>query len=213
MVQRRMESRAPQPPPVARVAVPSARIDVATGSLMDAAAFEHFYDDTLERVYAFIARRFEDRSIAESLTAASFERAAHVARSGSVGPDQLVAFTLRVAASAVVDHARSTRRPIPPGVRASDLDEDDDRAEAEALSDEAATRIFAAGIDGDLLRRAVLNLSEVHRRAILVTYFDALEPSEIATALGCAVAEVPLNLNRALRALRLAVSGVSTDAA
>lgn len=209
-----IEPRTPHPQSVRHDALPGAGIGVATPSPTDAGAFEHFYDDNLERVYAFVARRFEDRSIAEELTAVAFERAAEVARSGSVGPDELAAFTLRVAASAIVDRARRARRPIPPGVRASDLDEDDEaQAEAEAMSDEDAARIFAMGIDGDLLRRAVLNLPEAHRRAILVTYFDGLAGSEVATVLRCPVAEVPLLVHRALRALRVALSGISTDAA
>lgn len=190
---------------VARAAMP--------GEAIDAAAFERFYDEHLEHVYAFVARRFEDRSVAEELTTVAFERAAEMARTGALGLDELPTFTLRVAASAVVDHARRARRPIPPNVRASDLDEGDDRAEAEALSDEVATRVFAMAIDGDLLRRAVSNLPEEHRRAILLAYFDALAPSEVATALGCPVADVPLRVHRALRALRSALGAATTDAA
>jgi RNA polymerase sigma-70 factor (ECF subfamily) len=206
-----IEPRAPLLP-VARDAAPGADTGARTGAAMDGAAFERFYDEQLERVYAFVARRYEDRAVAEELTTVAFERAAEMARAGAVGPDDLAAFTLRVASSAVVDHARRARRPIPPNVRASDLDEGDDRAEAEALSDEVATRVFAMAIDGDQLRRAVLNLPEEHRRAILLAYFDALAPSEVATALGCPVTEVPLRLNRALRALRLPLEA-STDAA
>jgi RNA polymerase sigma-70 factor (ECF subfamily) len=208
-----MQPRTPQQPPVPGTFTPGAGIDHAPGAPMDAAAFDRFYDDNVEHVYGFVARRFEDRAIAEELTAVAFERAASVARSGSVGADELAGFTLRVAASAVVDHVRRTRRSIPSGVRASDFDEGEDQAEAEALSDEAATRVFAMGIDGDRLRRAVLDLPEDHRRAILVAYFDGLAPSEVAGALGCSVAEVPLRVHRALRALRAAMSEDSIGAA
>lgn len=198
----------------AREPHPQVAGDAMPGAAIDAEAFERFYDDHLDRVYAFVARRFEDRAIAEELTTIAFDRACEVARAGTVGPEDLATFTLRVAASAVVDHARRARRPIPPGVRASDLDEgDDDRAEAEALSDEVAARVFSMAIDGDLLRRAVLNLDEAHRRAILLAYFDTLAPAEVATALGCSVAEVPLRVHRALRALRVALGGAATDAA
>lgn len=207
-----IEPREQHQPSIARDAVPGAAIDVATGSPMDAGAFEQFFDDNLERVYAFVSRRFEDRSIAEDLTRVAFERAADVVRGGSLGPDDLAAFTLRVAASAVVDRARRMRRALEPGLRASDLDEGDG-AEAEALSDEVAARIFAMGIDGDPLRRAVVSLPEAHRRAILVAYFDGLAPSEVAAVLRCSVAEVPLRLHRALRALSVALSGISIDAA
>lgn len=205
------DGREPQPQ-VAHAATP-ADASLPTGTtLVDAATFERCFDDQLEHVYAFVARRFDDRSVAEEITTMAFGRAAEMARSGALGADDLAAFTIRVAASAVVDHARRARRAIPPGVRASDLDEGD-RAAAEALSDEVATRVFAMAIDGDRLRRAVTDLPDEHRRAVLLAYFDALPPSEVATILGCAAAEVPLRLNRAMRALRQEIGEASTDAA
>jgi RNA polymerase sigma-70 factor (ECF subfamily) len=196
------DRREPQPQ-VARPATP----------LVDAATFERFVDDQLEHVYAFVARRFDDRSIAEEVTTVAFRRAAEMARTGALGADDLAAFTIRVAASAVVDHARRARRSIPPGVRASDLDEADDRAAAEALSDEVAAGVFAKAIDGERLRRALTDLPDEHRRAVLLAYFDGLQPAEVATILGCAAAEVPLRLNRAMRALRQEIGEASTDAA
>jgi RNA polymerase sigma-70 factor (ECF subfamily) len=180
---------------------------------LDVAAFDAFFEEHLERVYGFVARRIEARSSAEELTTVVFERAVEAARSGSIDPASLGAFTLQVAASALVDHARRARRPIPPGLRARDLDEGNDRAEAEALSDEAAIRVFSIAIDGDLLRRALLALPEDHQRAIMLRYLDGLAPTEIATLLGCSIADVSLRVNRALRALRGITDKASVDAA
>lgn len=177
------------------------------------AAFERFLEDNLDRVYAFVARRIEDRSVAEELTSVAFERSLEVARAGSPDLPGLGAFTLRVAASAVVDHARRARRAISPGVRARDLDSDGDQVAAEALSDAAAVRRFAVAIDGDRLRRAVIGLAETHQRVILLVYFDALGANEVATALGCSDDEVTIRLHRALRALRDVTRAGSIDAA
>ena len=96
----------------------------------DAAAFGELYDAYLPQIYGFIARRVEDRTVAEDLTAATFQRALGAVRSSDLGNASFGGFLYRVAASAVVDHARRTRRAIPPGVRASDLDEEGDREAA-----------------------------------------------------------------------------------
>jgi len=164
------------------------------------------FDRHFERVYAFVARRADDRSVTEELTALAFKRALRGGRTDD--PD--IGFTglvYRIAASAVVDRARRARRQIPSSVRAADLDEGvEDQWVAEALSDDGATRALAAAIDGELLRRAVLRVAEMHLHVIVVTYFDALEPDEIGAVLGCSTTEVALRLHRALWALQAAKS-------
>lgn len=171
------------------------------------------FDDHMERMYAFVARRIEDRSRAEEVTTAAFRRALEVRQSGTVDESALPSFLFRVAASAVIDHARRQRREIPMDVRAADLDEGDDAAIAEEESDEAATRAFAAAIDGQRLRRAVLALPDSHRRVLLLTYFDALDPSESGAALRCPTGDVPLRVHRALRALNAALTEEGADVA
>ena len=42
---------------------------------VDAAAFGELYDAYLPQIYGFIARRVDDRTVAEDLTAATFQRA------------------------------------------------------------------------------------------------------------------------------------------
>jgi RNA polymerase sigma factor (sigma-70 family) len=172
---------------------------------LDAAAFARDLDDHIERVYAFVARRAADRSGAEELTALAFNRALRGGRSGD--PDRFSGLIYRTAANALVDRARRARRHIPPGVRAADLDEgDEDRWSAEAISDEAASRALAAAIDGDLLRRAIQRVPDMHLHVIVLSYFDALDPDEIGAALGCSTMEVALRLNRALGAVRSAMA-------
>jgi RNA polymerase sigma-70 factor (ECF subfamily) len=179
----------------------------------DPAAFGELYDFYLPRIYGYIARRIEDRSMAEDLTATTFERALGAVR-GEFQNASFGGFLYRIASNAVVDHARRERRTIPLGARARDYDTDDDRDASESISDESATRAFAAAIDRDTLRRAVARLPEVHRRVILLKYFDGLEIDELCAALGCSRQTFAVKLHRALRALRAAAAGQeATDAA
>ena len=179
----------------------------------DAAAFGELYDAYLPQVYGFIARRVADRTVAEDLTAATFRRAQGAVRGIEFGSASFGGFLYRVAASAVVDHARRSRRTIPPGVRASDLDEDGDAEEAESTGIEAATRAFAAAIDRSRLRRALVGMSDDHRRVILLRYFDRLEVDELCAVLGTSRQTFAVLLHRALRELRSAMDEAAIDAA
>ena len=180
---------------------------------VDAGAFGELYDFYLPRIYGFIARRVEDREAAEDLTATTFERALGAIRREDFRNASFGGFLYRVATNAVVDHARRQRRTIPLGVRASDVDEDGDREAAESIGDEAATRAFAAAIDRDVLRRALVRVPEVHRKVIVLKYFDGLEIDELCAALACSRQTFAVKLHRALRALRSAMTQEATDAA
>jgi RNA polymerase sigma-70 factor, ECF subfamily len=179
----------------------------------DAAAFGRLYDEYLPRIYGFIARRVEDRAAAEELTEATFERALGAVRSDDLTGAALGGFLYRVAASAVVDHARRSRRAIPTRVRASDLDEGDDRRVAEAIGSEAASRAFAAAVDRDILRRALQAIPEGSRRVLLLRYFDGLEVDEACAALNSTRQALAVRLHRALRILRGALEQETVDAA
>lgn len=179
----------------------------------DPAAFGELYDYYLPRIYAYVARRVEDRSVAEDLTATTFERALGAVRGEDFRNASFGGFLYRVAANAVIDHARRERRSIPLGVRASDHDGGEDRGGIEELSDESATRAFAAAVDRDTLRRALQRVPEGHRRVIVLKYFDGLEVEELCAALGCSRQTFAVKLHRALRALRVAVEQEAIDAA
>jgi RNA polymerase sigma-70 factor (ECF subfamily) len=186
---------------------------LVAGARADAAAFGELYDFYLPRIYGFIARRVEDRDVAEDLTATTFERALGAIRREDFRNASFGGFLYRVASNAVVDHARRRHRTIPLGVRASDLDEDGDAELAESIGDESATRAFAAAVDRDTLRRALVRLPEAHRRVIVLKYFDGLEPEELSAALGCSRQTLAVKLHRALRALRGVVDREAIDAA
>jgi RNA polymerase sigma-70 factor, ECF subfamily len=179
----------------------------------DAAAFGTLYDEYLPRIYAFIARRVEDRATAETLTAATFRRALGAVRSNDLTHGSIGGFLYRVAASAVVDHVRRSRRAIPATVRASDLDAGDDRRVAEAIGSEVASRAFAAAVDREVLRRALQAIPEGSRRVLLLRYFDGLEVDEACAALNSTRQALTVRVHRALRILRGALEQEAVDAA
>ena len=181
------------------------------GARSDDRAFGKLYDRYLPKVYEFFARRIEDRATAENLTAATFERARNAVHAGEVGAS-FGGFLYRVAGSAVVDHARRGRKPVPRGVRARDLDGPGDREAAEAIANEAATRAYAAAIEGSRLRRAFTRLSDDDRHLIVLRYFDGLEIDELCAAAGVTRQAFAINLHRALRALRAAMEPATENA-
>ena len=76
----------------------------------DPAQFDALYELHFERVYAFIASRTQDRATAEDLTSEVFHKAlANLSRFEWRGVP-FSAWLLRIAANAVVDHTKRSRR-------------------------------------------------------------------------------------------------------
>ena len=192
---------------------PTRERDLVGRSRVDAAAFGELYDFYLPRIYGFIVRRTADRAAAEDLTAMTFERALGAVRRDDFRNDSFGGFLYRVAANAVVDHARRGRRTVPLGVRAADWDGDGIGLAEESIGDESATAALAAALDRDELGRALRQLPESHRRVIVLKFFDGLEIDELCAALGCSRPTLAVKLHRALRALRAAVAKEPSDAA
>jgi len=188
-------------------------LELASRAQVDPLAPARLFDEYLPRVYAFVARRVEDRAAAEELTAATMQRALQAVRAGALDESSFGGFAYRVAASAIVDRVRRAGRVLPPGVRASDLDEGNDRAVAEAIGGEAARRGFAVAVDRNALRRSFEGIPDAHFRVILLHYFDGLDVREASAALGCSHKSFSVRLNRALRALRSALDEEANSAA
>jgi len=177
-------------------------------SRFDASAFGELYDFYLPRIYGFVARRVGDRAVAEDLTATAFERALGSIRRGDFRNESFGGWLYRVASNAIVDHVRRGRRTVTLAT-----DEDGEATRRRPVGDDAAAAAFAAALDRDVLRRALLRLPDGHRRLIVLKFYDGLEIDELCAALGCSRQTFAVKLHRALRALRAAVAQESTDAA
>lgn len=180
----------------------------------DPAAFAELYDFYLPRIYGYLVRRVEERTVAEDLTATTFERALVALRSGAFRNDAFGGWLYRVAGNALVDHVRRGRRYLPLGIRAGDAagEADGDGSTAED-ADERALAAFTAAIERDALGRALAQLSAAHRRVVVLRYVDGLEGDELAAALGCSKGTAAVRLHRALRALREVMERESADVA
>jgi len=172
----------------------------------DADAFGVLYDHYLPRIYGFVARRVADRATAETITAATFQRGLEAVQAGTIRTGTLGGWLYRVAASAIVDQARRTERDTPAGVRAGDLAEPDATRDEPLVGDEHATAAFAAALDRDELRRGLLRLTEPQRRVVVLKYFDDLAGPDLCAALGISPTTLTVRLDRALRALNVAVA-------
>ena len=185
-------------------------------SRTDASAFGELYDYYLPRLHGYLLRRAGERSVAEDVTATTFQRALEVIRGGNFRNESFGGWLYRVASNALVDHVRRSRRTVPLGTRAGDgwgdVDDADPRG-VDALGDDTAAAAFAATLDRDELGRAIQRLPETHRRLIVLRFFDGLETDELCVLLGCSRATYAVRLHRALRALRAVQAEESIDAA
>lgn len=183
--------------------------DLVARAAVDAAAFGELYDHYLPRIYAFVMRRTADRAVAEDLTALTFEWALTALRGGRFRNESFGGWLHRVAANAIVDHARRQRRLVRFGASR----DEGDRSTFDEPGDDRASATLAAALDRDELRRALLALPETHRRVLVLRFLDDLTVDELCSVLGCTRGALAVRLHRALRALRAALNGASTDAA
>ena len=162
----------------------------------DGAAFGELYDFYLPRIYGFVYRRVQERSVAEDLTAATFQRALETLRHREFRNDAFGGWLYRVAANAVVDHVRR-------GSRLTHLDG----------TDGSSGDAFAAALDRDELRGALERIAPAHRQVLALRFYDDLDPDEASAVLGCSRATFAVRLHRAIAALRGAMAQEATDAA
>jgi RNA polymerase sigma-70 factor (ECF subfamily) len=163
----------------------------------DAAAFGELYDFYLPRIYGFVQRRVGERSVAEDLTAATFEKALHAVRDRGFRNDAFGGWLYRVAANTVIDHFRAARRLLP---------------ETDGIAG-VARDAFAAALDADELRQAMADLPDAHRTVLTLRFFDDLDADEASAILGCSRGTFAVRLHRALAALRGAMLKETIDAA
>jgi RNA polymerase sigma-70 factor (ECF subfamily) len=169
----------------------------AAGRPPDTAAFVQLYDFYLPRIYGFIYRRVQERSVAEDLTATTFEKGLDAMRRGNFRNDSFGGWLYKVAANACVDHVRRNSRLMALDGTAAGRPAWIDR------SDEAATQqAWATALDRDELQRALAQLPERHRRVLTLRYYDDLDPAEASAVLGVSPGTFAVRLHRALAALR-----------
>jgi RNA polymerase sigma-70 factor (ECF subfamily) len=163
----------------------------------DPAKFAALYELHFDRVYAFVAGRMRDRATAEDVTSEVFHKALTNLPSYEWRGVPFAAWLLRIAANAIVDHAKRAAREFPapddppepaadPGLQASELRAVEHRAE---------------------LFRLVRQLPEVQKQVVYERFVEQRSIREIAQRLDKTVGAIKQLQLRAVQSLRAQMEG------
>lgn len=164
---------------------------IATG---DDEAFSVFYREHLDAVVAFFTRRVRDRELAFDLTAETF--AAVVVSAGAYSGDAPpVAWLFGIARNKLRESLRRDR--------VADVARHRLGMEPIALDDVALARVEERAGSGESdLTRALQELPEITREALLARLVQELQYGEIAARMRCSEQVVRQRVHRGLKQLR-----------
>lgn len=148
--------------------------------------FQELYYDTSRRVYAYL-RRHTDQDLAETVLSEVYLKAwRHL---DSLDGDAM-GWLIVTARRTLIDHLRAAQRRdrLADDVFALSRDAPMDGVEGTAL-------------DRAVVRRALQQLSDTDRQALLLVGWDGLSHLSAAKAAGCSVAAFTVRVNRARRRL------------
>src|SRR5882762_2144681 len=163
----------------------------------DPAKFDALYELHYERVYAFVAGRVRDRATAEDVTSEVFHKALASLPSYEWRGVPFVAWLLRIAANAIINHAKRAAREFPAP------DDPPDRAVAPELQ---ASEMRAIEYRAQLFR-LVRRLPEVQKQVVYERFVEQRSIREIAQRLGKTEGAVKQLQLRAVQNLRAQMEG------
>jgi RNA polymerase sigma-70 factor, ECF subfamily len=156
--------------------------------------FERLYRSSRDDVYAYAAGLLRDRSAAEDVTAAAFERAYRKRSRFDAGRGSARAWLFGIARNAALDELRRRGRQVElsadPIDAASVPDRDHQRGELRLLLDAALDKLEAR-----------------ERELIALKFFAGLSNGEIARVLGISESNAGTKLHRTITKLREACDG------
>src|SRR5688500_100454 len=155
-------------------------------------AFEELYRSSRDDVFAYVAGLLRDRSAAEDVCAAAFERAYRRRRSFDARRGEPRAWLFGIARNAALDELRRRRRSA--ALAGEGVDPD---AVAGADAAEGALR-------RGVVRAALGGLGPRDRDLVALKFFAGLTNREIAGVLGVSESNAGTMLHRAVRKLRRA---------
>ncbi len=155
-------------------------------------AFEELYRSSRDDLFAYVAAVLRDRSAAEDVTAAAFERAYRRRSRFSPRRGTPRAWLFGIARNAALDELRRRRRSA--ALLADPLDDAVATAPDQA---EAGERRLA-------VRVAIAELDPRERELVSLKFFAGLSNPEIAQVLGISESNVGTRLHRTLAKLRKA---------
>lgn len=163
----------------------------------DPAKFAALYELHFERVYAFAASRLRDRAAAEDVTSEVFHKALANLPSYEWRGVPFAAWLLRIAANAIIDHAKRAAREFPAP---------NDPPEPAADPDLQASELRAVEHRAELFR-LVGQLPEVQKQVVHERFVEQRSIREIAQRLGKTVGAIKQLQLRAVQNLRAQMEG------
>jgi len=158
-------------------------------------AFEELYRSSRDDVFAYVAGLLRDRSAAEDVTAAAFERAYRRAKSFNPKRGSRRAWLFGIARNAALDELRRRKRT-------SELTSDP--AAEEVPVDESAEVAMRRAA----LRQAMSSLSARERELIALKFFAGLSTAEIASVISTGERAAAMRVQRTIEKLRRACDEV-----
>jgi len=155
--------------------------------------FDALYRAARDDVYAYVATLLRDRSAAEDVTAAAFERAYRRRRGFDARRGSPRAWLFGIARNAALDELRRRKRG------AALASEPADPAAA-APEDEAELAVRRAAV-----RTALATLEPRDREIVALRFHAGLETAELAAVLGVSTSNAGTRLHRAMQKLRKAL--------
>jgi RNA polymerase sigma factor (sigma-70 family) len=153
-------------------------------------AFERLYRSSRDDVYAYVAGVLRDRSAAEEVTAAAFERAFRKRRRFDARRGSARAWLFGIARNAALDELRRRRRQAELAAEPAD----DAAPPTDALAEGGARRAT--------LIAALAGLEPRERELVAMKFFAGLSNAEIAVVLGISESNAGTKLHRVITKLR-----------
>lgn len=163
----------------------------------DAAKFDALYELHFERVYAFVASRVPDRATAEDVTSEVFHKALANLASYEWRGVPFAAWLLRIAANAIVDHAKRAAREFPAPDNLPEPADDPELQASELRAIEHRAQLF----------RLVGQLPEVQKQVVYERFVEQRSIREIAQRLGKTPGAIKQLQLRAVQNLRAQMEG------
>jgi RNA polymerase sigma-70 factor, ECF subfamily len=154
--------------------------------------FEDLYRNTFPRVYAYVASLLRDRSAAEDVTAAAFERAYRKRSGFSARRGSPEAWVFGIARNAALDELRKRKRRAKLETEPADV-------WSPGPDEEAERRLRREEV-----RAALATLDPRDRDLVALKFAGGLSNGEIAGVLGISESNVGSRLHRAVEKLRKA---------
>ncbi len=162
----------------------------------DAAAFRQIYDRHAPAVFRFLVNLLGDRAAADEATQETFVRAHGRLRLVRAG-DKLLPWLFGIARNVSMELRRKSRRTEPLA---------DDQLDGYVGSAPNPEALLLTREADEVLGRALQNLPEERRAALLMQMDHGLAYTEIAEILGWSLAKVKVEIHRARLGLRAQVA-------